>query len=786
VHRRPSTRWAFVAAVAALAACVVSPIATTASYTIVPGGSSLVVTVTPAGTTSTASFAGTAGHRISLNFSHVTITSSRVSILKPNGTNLLTPFAVHRYGRFLDVRTLPVTGTYKIVVNPRSTYTGRMTLRLYDVPADPAPAAVTAGGAGVTVTTTTPGQNASLTFNGTAAQRVSVNLTGVGYTSAKLRIVSPDGTDLYTPALNFGRGGNFLEPKVLPATGAYTIKVDPWLLAVGSATVQLYDVPADPSATITACPAEPCSATVSTTTTPGQNATLTFSGTTGQRVSILAGNSNHAFPVQLSILKPDSTPLFSPAVGVGAGGLDTFVDTKTLPTTGTYTVLLNPLFADYGSLDVRLYTVPADQTGTITPGTPLTATTTMPGQNALFTFPGTLNQRVSLNLTNMTFATAKVSIIKPGGGLLFSPALSVSGAGAFLEPKTLPASGTYTLVVDPQSNTTGSLDLTLATVPADPSTTIASNGTPVTVTTTAGGQNARLTFSGTINQRVTLQMSAVTMNSASVTIYKPDGQKLVPTKTVGPAGAYVDTTTLPATGTYKIVVDPQGPATGSMTLTLKLVPADATATSGALTANGTSASVNITAPGQNGRISFAGTANGRLAFTLVSFGSAYCDAKISVLKPDNTTLIASTCGANGKFFAPKTLPVTGSYKLVVDPQGSNTGTANLTLYAVPPDLVTGLGPSVSLTPGQNAYLSFTANGGQTVTVTPQTGGTIEMAQAQLVKSDKTTEVGGSEFWSPTTGDPLSVILPGTGTATYYLRFDPIAEASGTSMSFSLS
>jgi hypothetical protein len=786
VRRRPSTRWAFVAAVAALTACIVSPIATTASYTIVPGGSSVVVTVTPAGTTSTASFAGTAGHRISLNFNHVTITSSKVSILKPNGTNLLTPFTVLRGGRFLDVRTLPVTGTYKIVVNPRSTYTGRMTLRLYDVPADPAPAAITAGGAGVTVTTTTPGQNASLTFNGTAGQRVSVNLTGVDYASAKLRIVSPDATELYTPALRFGRGGNFLEPKVLLATGAYTIQVDPGLLAVGSATVQLYDVPANPSATITACPAEPCSATVSTTTTPGQNATLTFSGTTGQRVSLLAGNSNHALPVKLSILKPpDSTPLFSPAVAVG--GLDAFVDTQTLPTTGTYTVLLDPLFADYGSLDVRLYTVPADQTAVITPGTPLTATTTMPGQNAVFTFAGTLNQRVSLNLTNVTYETAKVSILKPGGGgLLFSPALFVNGVGAFLEPKTLPATGTYTLVVDPQSNTTGSLDLTLATVPADVSTTIASNGTPVTVTTTAGGQNARLTFSGTINQRVTLQMSAVTMNSASVTIYRPDGQKLAPTKTVGPAGAYVDTTTLPATGTYKIVVDPQGPGTGSMTLTLRLVPADATATSGALTANGTSASVNIPAPGQNGRISFAGTANGRLAFTLVSFGSAYCDAKISVLKPDNTTLIGSACAVNGKFFAPKTLPVTGTYKLVVDPQGSNTGTANFTLYAVPPDSVTGLGPSVSLTPGQNAYLSFTANGGQTVTVTPQTGGTIEFAEAQLVKNDKTTEVGGSQFWSPTTGDPLSVILPGTGTATYYLRFDPIAGASGTSMSFSLS
>ena len=44
-----------------------------------------------------------------------------------------------------------------------------------------------------------------------------------------------------------------------------------------------------------------------------------------------------------------------------------------------------------GSADVQLFTVPTNLSGPITPGTPLTVTTTAPGQNATYTFTGTIN-----------------------------------------------------------------------------------------------------------------------------------------------------------------------------------------------------------------------------------------------------------------------------------------------------------------------------------------------------------------------------------------------------------
>jgi hypothetical protein len=786
LRRRSSTRWGLIAALAALAALVVSPSATTASYTITPGGAAVVVSVANAGGSSTASFSGTAGHRISLNITNVTITASKVSIVKPNGDNLLTPFSVTKTGYFLDVQTLPTTGTYKIVVNPKDTYTGSMKLRLYDVPADPT-GPITADGTPVTVTTTTPGQNAALTFAGTAGQRVSVSLTDVTYNLARLKVVNPDSTLLLSSALSFGPGGGFLEPQVLPATGSYTLVVDPRLLATGTATVQLFTVPADPSAPITACSSLPCTPTSTSTTTPGQNAYLTFTGTAGQRISLLAGNSAYGDPVKVSVLKPDATSLFSPALTVG--GTDAFADPQTLPTTGSYQILVNPQGADVGSLDVQLFTVPADQTGPITPGTPLTATTTMPGQNGVYTFSGVANQRVSLNLSNVTYDSAKVSILKPDETELATPLFVPNSLGNFVEPLKLPVNGTYTVKVDPLGPSTGSLDVALYIVAADVTGAL-SPGVAKTVQITSPGQNATLTYAGTNGQRIFVNVTNVTLGeseccTAKLQILRPDGTSLQTSKTFGTLGTYVDTKALTQTGTYKVKIDPIDEVVGNLDVTLYLVPADAAVTSGALTANGTSVNVTTTAPGQSGRVSFSGTATGRFAFKLVSFGSGFCPVKISVLRPDGSTFTAPTCSPDDSWFDTKTLGSTGTFKIVVDPQGTATGTASLVLYSVPADVVTTLSGSVPLTPGQNAYLSFTGTSGQTATVTPNLGGTIDLARATLVKSDKTSEIGNAEYWDPaSSGTPVSSSLSTTGT--YYLKFDPIGGASGTSMTFNLS
>ncbi len=81
-------------------------------------------------------------------------------------------------GALKNTQTLAVTGTYSILVDPSGDRIGSVTSTLYDVPPN-VTGSITPGGAAVTVATGTPGQNAQLSFNLTAGQMVSLNITGV-------------------------------------------------------------------------------------------------------------------------------------------------------------------------------------------------------------------------------------------------------------------------------------------------------------------------------------------------------------------------------------------------------------------------------------------------------------------------------------------------------------------------------------------------------------------------------------------------------------------------------
>jgi large repetitive protein len=73
--------------------------------------------------------------------------------------------------------------------------------------------------------------------------------------------------------------------------------------------------------------------------TPGQNGTVTFAGTAGERISLVGSNGmsaqvSLACDVNVSILKPDGTTLVSPTCMEQSG----FIDATTLPVTGTYSI----------------------------------------------------------------------------------------------------------------------------------------------------------------------------------------------------------------------------------------------------------------------------------------------------------------------------------------------------------------------------------------------------------------------------------------------------------------
>ena len=525
-------------------------------------GESKTVSLTSANKIGMILFDAVAGQRAYIKVTSSTITSTDLSIYNPKNIKTDTTL-IGTSGGLLDGSPFTSGGTYAIVVDPTSTYTGNFTFTLYlstDVSNT-----IAAHGTGVSITTTTPGQNARLNFDATANQRVYLKITSVSMSGGTnnwvvVYIKKLDGTTLAQATVD--SSGGAIDTLALPAAGTYSVYADPTNASTGSATFTLYDVPADLTGTISTSG----TSLTTTTTALGQNAKYTFSGTASQRVylkitsvSLSGGSPNWA---TVAIKKPDGTNLISTTVS--STGL---IDTTTLPSTGTYTVLVDPLNTCFGSVTLNLYDVPADDTGTITAGgSSATVTTTVPGQNGSRTFSGTVDQRVSLSVTGVSVtgnSWVTITIKKPDGTSITST--TVDSNGGFLDTKTLTVTGTHSVFVDPYQSNTGSVTLTLYDVPADANTSTTLNASAVGLTTTVPGQNAFVTFSGTSSQQVTVRVTNNTMGTVTVKLLKPDGTQL--TSSVSSSSSFnLSTQTLPTTGTYKVTIDPTSTNTGSISI----------------------------------------------------------------------------------------------------------------------------------------------------------------------------------------------------------------------------
>jgi YD repeat-containing protein len=418
--------------------------------TITPGGAPVTVTIPSPGQSARVTFPGVAGQRVSLRFSSVTVAPFSATILNPDGSTLVSVPTVTTSGAFIDPRVLGAAGVYTIRLHPYSAATGNVTLTLYDVPADVV-SSITPGGAPVSVSTTIPGQNAQLTFTGTAGQRISLRATGVTISSSTIAVRHPNGTNLYVTPVAVTTSGGFIDTLTLTNSGTHSILVDPALHYTGSMTLTLYDVPSS-----TAGPIVPGGSAVTVTlSTPGQNADLTFSGVTGQRVllrltAVTIGSAN------VSILNPDGSALLAPWLVTTSGG----IAERTLAATGAYTIRVDPVGSNTGAMTLTLYDVPPDLTGSMTvngAGVPVAVGT--PGQNATITFAGTASQQVTVRVASNTMGTVAVTLRRPDGVTMTTRSTSL--ASFTLTTQTLPTSGVYSVFVDPSGVNTGSLTLSV-------------------------------------------------------------------------------------------------------------------------------------------------------------------------------------------------------------------------------------------------------------------------------------------------------------------------------------
>jgi YD repeat-containing protein len=395
-------------------------------------------------------------------------------------------------------------------------------------------------------------------FDGIAGQKISLKVsTGV---IGVVKIYDHHRTAI--ASVGVGVAEAFTDAITLSATATYMILVDPNGTNTGSLTLTLYDV-VDVTGTIIAGG----SSVGVTTTTPGQNGRLTFSGTSGHRVSLKASTGPAG---AFRILKPNGTELAS---GSLSGAFATFIDAQTLPDTGTYTVLVDYSGTLTGTVTLTLYSVPADASAAITAGgSNVTFNLATPGQNGSATFTGTSSHRMAVWITGVTISSVGVSLKDPSGATLASQGVTV--LGGFMEPQTLSGSGTHTIFVDPVGTNTGNVTLNLYDTAADVTGSLMVNGGTTGVTTTTPGQNAAYTFAGTASQQITVRVTNSDFNtptnvgsSVTVKLVRANGTVLTFSTSFG-STFNLATQTLPATETYTVLIDPPSANTGSLTVSV--------------------------------------------------------------------------------------------------------------------------------------------------------------------------------------------------------------------------
>ncbi|HLA09200.1 MAG TPA: IPT/TIG domain-containing protein [Pyrinomonadaceae bacterium] len=287
-------------------------------------------------------FDGVAEQRASIKVTSSDITGSALTIYSPNGTPLASASA-NTSGGYLETPILPMTGTYTILIDPNSTYSGTLTFTLYN--ATDVFGSISINGPSVVITTTVPGQNTQVAFAGNAGQRVSLGMSGVtmGVSSSgtKVSINNPDGTTLLA-VMDVGTNGAGTSTLTLPATGTYSISVDPQGANNGSITLTFSE---EVAGTITSGGASlPLSLS-----RPGQNAQISFDGTTGQQVTVRV-TSNSMGSVTVKLLQPEGTQLTSKTSSSSSFNLTT----QTLSVTGAFAITIDPAGANTGSLNVSV------------------------------------------------------------------------------------------------------------------------------------------------------------------------------------------------------------------------------------------------------------------------------------------------------------------------------------------------------------------------------------------------------------------------------------------------
>lgn len=643
--------------------------------TIEPDGPAALFFSDRAGENGRFSFSGVAGRLLGLAVTgSLTPTNDWVPISLQNsdGVTLGSCSFVRSPGQSCDLPPLPETGVYSLSVDPAGTSTVNLSLLL----SNDDTGVLMAGAPARNFNAMRPGRNARYTFEGVADQGVAIAWTGNNIAAGTLAIQSPDGQ---TRSYPLGSNGVPVAQDVIEIpgvmTGTYKVGIHPDGLTTGQMSVSLVGEAVD-TLVVDAAPKAFALGT-------GQNGRYVFNGTQNQTLGlgiIDVVTSPPGGRVDLSILKPDNTLLVNCGATLSAG---TSCDLPPLPVSGAYKVIVNPAGTNAAQFSLLLS---SDQTGTLVyNGAPLTFNTARVGQNARYTFQGAIGDAVSLNWTGNTFGATTLRVIDPAGQETSS--LWLGGVMGAIDYGPLTLAGTYTVFITPAEQSVGQMQFSAK---ADDVGSVVIDG-PVKTVALSAGQNGRYTFSGVQNQMLGLGITdQAHAGQINIRVERADNGALLFNcfPVLGSIGD-CDLPPLPASGLYRIVVNPQGFGATSLNL---LLSSDVT---GSLMPAGTTQTFSSTRVGRNARFGFdvPATENASITWSGNTFGGP--GSFIEIHSPSGSVLNQSTLVGVPQGNTPSIQLTAGTgYSVFINPRTGATGQIDIKLQMGRADLTLPAAPSV--------------------------------------------------------------------------------------------
>jgi hypothetical protein len=424
---------------------------------------------------------------------------------------------------------------------------------------------------------------------------------------------------------------------------------------------------------------------------PGQTRRFGFFAEPGQSLGVglsqLTYNQASASGTNAQLLGPDGKAYTSNSyTGAGASCFTTpgqcGLNLPIVKQTGIYTVVITPPSID-ATLSVKAI-LSSNTQGYLQADTPYGLALNRIGQDGWLTFDGVKDQSIGVGISGYTAnpsnATAAFYVFKPDGTLLKN--VTTNGSSAYIEMSPLPATGAYTVWINPSSGGQATMTLLL-----DAGTLLQADGSSKTTQSADLGGALRFVFDAEIGQSLGIGISNLTYSptsasGTSVQFLGPDGKSYTSNSYTGSSVTCnvtqkqcdLNLPIVKQTGRHTILLTPPSGITATATATLsnngqsKLVL-------------NTPYSLTLSRIGQDGWLSFDGIAgeSRSLIFSASSIQSPGTSFMAYVFKPDGAFLKSLSLSTSGGKLDLGSLPATGTYQLWINPNYGATVTTTITL-----------------------------------------------------------------------------------------------------------